>query len=156
MIHDVIRVRWPPAAYDTLAAVYDWLVPEPLRTPAGAADAFAPVRTGCRPGARVLDCAAGTGELAVGLALRGFAVTATDASGAMVARTRALAARHGAAGRRPPCARGRQLGERGWDGRVRRRLCVGNSLTHAAGRARAAAPRSRRWPACSRRAACSP
>ena len=68
------------ADYDTLAGVYDWLVPDALLAPAGAADAFAALTAGLPPGAAVLDCAAGTGQLAVGLALRGFAVTATDAS----------------------------------------------------------------------------
>ena len=48
-----------------------------------------------RAGARVLDCAAGTGPLAVGLALRGFDVVATDASEAMIARTRSLATERG-------------------------------------------------------------
>ena len=124
----------PPAAYDTLAPVYAWLVPEPLRTPAGAADAFAPVADALAPGARVLDCAAGSGELAVGLALRGFAVTATDASPGMIARARTLAAEHGAAVTAEVCA-WEQLGDRGWDGAFGAVLCVGNSLTHAAGRA---------------------
>ena len=90
---------------------------------------------GLPAGARVLDCAAGTGQLAVGLALQGFAVTATDASGAMVARTRALAARHGAPVAAAVCA-WEALGEQGWAGAFDAVFCVGNSLTHAAGRAR--------------------
>ena len=85
---------------------------------------------GLEPGARVLDCACGTGTLAVGLALRGFEVTASDASPEMVARTQALAAAHGAA---------LQTATRTWaelDGeRFDAVLCVGNSLTHAGGRA---------------------
>jgi 2-polyprenyl-3-methyl-5-hydroxy-6-metoxy-1,4-benzoquinol methylase len=44
----------------------------------------------------VLDCAAGTGQLAVGPALRGFEVVACDAGAKMVERTRSLAERHGA------------------------------------------------------------
>jgi SAM-dependent methyltransferase len=43
----------------------------------------------------VLDCACGTGTLAVGLAPAGFVVAASDASPAMVERTRALAAERG-------------------------------------------------------------
>jgi hypothetical protein len=46
--------------YDPLAAVYDWLVPESLLTPKGSAAAFAEVVVDLAPGARVLDCAAGT------------------------------------------------------------------------------------------------
>ena len=77
----------------------------------------------------MLDCACGTGTLAVGLALRGFAVSASDASPEMVARTRALAD-----------ARGVEVPAevRRWEelsgGPYDAVLCVGNSLTHAADR----------------------
>ena len=117
-------------SYDTLAAVYEWLVPETLLAPAGAAEAFAAVTGELPAGARVLDCAAGTGPLAVGLALRGFEVTASDASPEMVERTRALAAERGVD---VPAA------VRRWEdlegGPYDAVLCVGNSLTHAPGRA---------------------
>jgi predicted RNA methylase len=65
--------------YDTLAAVYEFLVPDAVLTPQGSADAFAAY---VAPSARVLDCACGTGTLAVGLALRGcgrYLVTARRA-----------------------------------------------------------------------------
>ena len=81
--------------YRTLAEVYDYLVPEALLSPEGSAALFDDVLAGLEPGARVLDCACGTGTLAVGLALRGFDVTASDASPAMVARTQALAEERG-------------------------------------------------------------
>ena len=58
--------------YDTLADVYDWLVPEALLSPEGSAAAFEEVLAELPAGARVLDCACGTGTLAVGLALRGL------------------------------------------------------------------------------------
>jgi SAM-dependent methyltransferase len=122
----------PAEAYDTLAAVYDFLVPEPLLSPQGSADAFAPFLGPLDAGARVLDCACGTGPLAVGLALRGLEVVASEASGEMVARTRELAARHGAALTAATC-RWEDLGRQGWEP-FRAVLCVGNSLTHAAGR----------------------
>jgi SAM-dependent methyltransferase len=118
--------------YDTLASVYDWLVPDELLEPEGAAAAFAPLAAELPPGARVLDCAAGAGQLAVGLALRGFAVTATDASAGMVARTRALAAERAAAIEVRRCA-WEELDGQGWDGAFAAVFCVGNSLTHAAG-----------------------
>jgi SAM-dependent methyltransferase len=112
--------------------VYEWLVPDELLTPAGAVAAFAGVIDPLGGGARVLDCAAGTGQLAVGLALRGFDVVASDASAGMVERTRSLAARHGAGLVAERCAWA-DLAARGepFDAV----FCVGNSLTHAVGRA---------------------
>jgi SAM-dependent methyltransferase len=117
--------------YDTLASVYDWIVPEALLTPEGSVEAFLPYLDELAPGARVLDCAAGTGPLAVGLARRGFDVAATDASHGMVERTRALAARHGVDLDARVCR---------WEELEAQRfapfdavLCVGNSLAHAPG-----------------------
>jgi SAM-dependent methyltransferase len=120
------------AAYDELAAVYEFLVPGPLLTPEGTSAAFAPVVEAVEPGARLLDCACGTGTLAVGLAQRGFAVTATDASGVMVEQARTLATRHGVELRAERLA-WEQLPGRGWEGEFDAVLCVGNSLTHAPG-----------------------
>jgi SAM-dependent methyltransferase len=106
--------------YAALAEVYDFLVPEALLSPEGSAAAFDGVLAELEPGARVLDCACGTGTLAAGLALRGFDVRASDASREMVARTRAL---------------GIDAEVRRWeeldDGAFDAVLCVGNSLVHA-------------------------
>jgi SAM-dependent methyltransferase len=120
--------------YDTIAAVYDFLVPAALLTPQGSAGAFAEHVEPFEPGARVLDCACGTGTLAVGLALRGCEVVATDASAAMVARTARLAREHGADVHASVCPWA-QLPGRGWEERFDVVFCVGNSLPHAAGRA---------------------
>jgi SAM-dependent methyltransferase len=114
-------------AYGTLAEVYEFLVPEALLEPGDSAAAFAPVVDGLPPGARVLDCACGIGALAVGLAQRGFAVAASDASTPMVERTRALAAAHGVA---------LEAEVRRWEDLEGPAVfdavfCVGNSLTHA-------------------------
>jgi SAM-dependent methyltransferase len=102
--------------YTSLAKVYDFLVPEALLSPEGSAVAFESLLD---PGARVLDCACGTGTLAAGLALRGFDVSASDASPEMVSRARAL---------------GVQAEVRRWEelegGPYDAVLCVGNSLTH--------------------------
>jgi len=118
-------------AYDTIAALYEFLVPEALLTPHGSAAAFAAhVPEG---GARVLDCACGTGTLTVGLALAGCEVVATDASEAMVQRTARLAAAHGAVVETAQCL-WEELPGRGWDARFDVVLCVGNSLPHAVGR----------------------
>ena len=106
--------------YDDLAAVYEWLVPDGMATPEGAAAAFADALP---PSGRVLDCAAGTGLLAVGLALRGYEVVATDASPGMVER----AGEHGV----DVTAEVRRWDELGGLGEFDAVLCVGNSLTHA-------------------------
>jgi SAM-dependent methyltransferase len=114
--------------YDTLAGAYEWLTPEALLTPEGSAAAFAMVTDELPAGARVLDGACGTGTLAVGLALLGFEVSASDASAAMVARTHELAAARGVR---------LEVAERAWEalegGPFDAVLCVGNSLTHAEG-----------------------
>jgi SAM-dependent methyltransferase len=117
--------------YNTLASVYDWIVPPELVTPEGNAAAFAPYLDELAAGARVLDCAAGPGPLAVGLALRGFDVVATDASREMVERTRALAERHGVALEAREC-RWDELEAQGFEP-FDAVLCVGNSLAHAPG-----------------------
>lgn len=119
--------------YDDLAGVYAWLVPDELLEPADAVAAFGPALPSLPPGSAVLDCAAGTGQLAVGLALAGHRVVASDASPGMITETRRLATRHGAELETVVCA---------WDdlttavaGPFDAVLCVGNSLTHAAGAA---------------------
>ncbi len=136
--------------YDVLAGVYDWLVPDDLLTPEGSVAAFASsIVDELSPGARVLDCAAGTGQLAVGLALRGFEVVATDASGAMIERTRALVAERGVT-----CER---RSAHGSSSRARTsatastRCCA--SATHLPTRTgpRRGERRSPRWLPCSRR-----
>ena len=124
----------PDEPYGTLAGVYEWLVPEELSAPQGSVAAFADVFDGLDSGARVLDCAAGTGQLAVGLALRGFEVVASDASSGMIERTRALAARHGVELTTVTCA-WEELERQGLGQAFDVVFCVGNSLTHAAGRA---------------------
>ncbi|HEX8157717.1 MAG TPA: class I SAM-dependent methyltransferase [Solirubrobacteraceae bacterium] len=118
--------------YDTLALVYDWLVhPADLLVPQGSAEAFDGL-VDLQAGARVLDCACGTGHLAVGLAQRGLEVVATDASAAMIDRTRTLAADHGAPLTAHVCA-WENLAERDWSGSFDAVFCVGNSLVHAPG-----------------------
>jgi SAM-dependent methyltransferase len=120
-------------AYGPLAAVYEWLVPDSLLTPDGAVDAFAPIVQRLPAGAAVLDCASGTGQLAVGLAARGFAVVASDAEPAMIDRTRELARRHGVGLPAVTCD-WTELADPHWAGRFDAVFCVGNSLPHAAGR----------------------
>jgi len=124
----------PDDAYDALAGVYDWLVPDPLLTPEGSVAAFTSVVDTLRPGAQVLDCAAGTGQLAVGLALKGFDVVASDASRAMIECTQRLATDHGVSVHAVTCT-WEQLADQGWADAFDAVFCIGNSLTHAAGRA---------------------
>ncbi len=116
--------------YTSLAGVYEWLTPEPLLTPEGNLAAFAPWIEPLAAGARVLDCACGTGTLAVGLALRGFDTFASDASPAMIERTRALAADRGVDVRARECVWEALPALPDFDAV----FCVGNSLAHAADR----------------------
>jgi SAM-dependent methyltransferase len=124
----------PREPYGTLAGVYEWLVPEPLLTPEGSVAAFAEVLEALDSGARVLDCAAGAGQLAVGLRLLGFDVTASDASGAMVERAKRLAADRRVEVPTVVCGWER-LVDQGWSNRFDAVFCVGNSITHAPGQA---------------------
>jgi len=71
--------------------------------------------------------------IAVGLALAGCDVVATDASEAMVQRTARLAAEHGARVEASVCTWDALPG-RGWDAAFDVVFCVGNSLPHAVGR----------------------
>ena len=121
------------AGYGALSDVYEWLMPEGKLTPEGSVATFKDLVEQLPPKARVLDCACGTGQLAVGLAALGFDVVATDASAGMVRRTEQLAEQHGV-----PL---RTLRVR-WDELLSRLdesspfdliFCVGNSLAHAEG-----------------------
>ena len=104
-----------------------------MLTPQGSVAAYGDIVGGLDPSARVLDCAAGTGQLAVGLRLKGFDVTATDASAAMVQRTRQLAAAHAVELPATVC-RWEELLDQGWSNSFDVVWCVGNSLIHASGR----------------------
>ena len=117
------------SAYDDLAAVYDWLVPEELLTPEGNVAMFDEQLSELESRASVLDCACGTGMLAVGMALRGFDVSASDGSAAMVERTRRLAAEHGVGIAVAQSTWGEL--ENTWPSPFNAVFCVGNSLTHA-------------------------
>lgn len=121
------------AEYDTLAEVYEWLVPDSLLEPEGAAAAFGWILEAVPPRGRVLDCAAGSGQLAVGLGLRGYEVVATDVSARMVERTRTLARQRKVAVHAEVSA-WHDLGQLGLEP-FAAVFCVGNSLTHAAGTA---------------------
>jgi SAM-dependent methyltransferase len=121
----------PADDYNTLAAVYDWIVPEAWISPEGNSATFLPSIEGVPPGGRVLDSSAGPGVLAVGLAQRGFDVTATDASRGMVERTSALAAAEGVDVETRQCL-WEDLGTQGF-APFDAVLCVGNSLAHARG-----------------------
>ena len=122
------------AGYLALSDVYEWLIPDAKMTPAGAAAAFGDLVATLPPGARVLDCACGTGQLAVGLAGLGLDVVAADASGGMVRRTQELADEVGVSLRTLHST---------WDelpdhldaSTFDLVFCVGNSLGHAEGAA---------------------
>jgi SAM-dependent methyltransferase len=124
----------PVAGYGALSEAYEWLIRDDLLTPAGAAARFDGLVTSLPPTARVLDCACGTGQLAVGLAGLGLDVVATDASLGMVRRTEELAAEHDVS---------LQAHQVSWEelsdhldaASFDAVFCVGNSLGHAEGAA---------------------
>ena len=120
------------AGYRALTDVYEWLIPDHKLTPDGAVGAVGELVKSLPPGARVLDCACGTGQLAVGLAALGFDVVASDASPGMVRRTQELADQAGVS---------LNTFEAMWDELPDHLdastfdivFCVGNSLGHAEG-----------------------
>ncbi len=118
--------------YETLADVYEWLMPDAKLTPDGSVAAFAEVVRSLPAHGRVLDCSCGSGQLAVGLAALGLDVVASDASAAMVRRTQSLAAEYGVSLLTLQSAWQGLLGllEPGTFDLV---MCVGNSLVHAQG-----------------------
>ena len=115
-------------SYADLAAVYEWLTPEPLLTPEGNVAAFAPWIDPLPAGARVLDCAAGVGSLAVGLALRGLRGRGDrHQPGDDRAHARARRSSTGWRSRASVCAWEDLSGEPRFDAV----FCVGNSIAHA-------------------------
>lgn len=123
------------AGYGALSEAYEWLVGDDRATPARAASVYYRDVVGALPpGARVLDCACGTGELAVGLAALGLDVVATDASAGMISRTEQAAAEEGVR-LRATRASWDELPVRLAGSSFDLVFCVGNSLGHAEGAA---------------------
>lgn len=123
------------AGYEALSEVYEWLIGDDKLTPAQAAEVYYSAVVGALPtNARVLDCACGTGQLAVGLAGLGLDVVAADASERMVQRTEKLATEQGVSLRALP-ASWDELPVRLEDSTFDVVFCVGNSLGHAEGTA---------------------
>ena len=120
------------AGYGALPDVYEWLIPDAMLTPAGAVAAFSDLVNSVPPNARVLDCACGTGQLAVGLAGLGLDVVAADASGGMVRRTQELADEMGVS-LRALHASCDELPDHLDASTFDLVFCVGNSLGHAEG-----------------------
>lgn len=121
------------AGYEALCEVYEWLLGEDKATPAEAVAVYYSDVVGSLPTrARVLDCACGTGQLAVGLAGLGLDVVAADASDGMVRRTAQLASEHGAS-LRALRASWDELSHHLEDSTFDLVFCVGNSLGHAEG-----------------------
>ncbi len=118
--------------YGALPGVYEWLIPDEKLTPSGAVEAWGDLVGSLPTNARVLDCACGTGQLAVGLSGLGLDVVASDASRGMVRRTEELADQFGVS---------LQTFEVTWDelpdhldaSTFDAVFCVGNSLGHAEG-----------------------
>ncbi|TQL59218.1 methyltransferase family protein [Oryzihumus leptocrescens] len=121
------------AGYGALSDVYEWLIGDDKLTPAKAAAVYdSDVVGSLPPNAHILDCACGTGQLAVGLAGLGLDVVAADASGGMVRRTRELADEMGVS-LRTLHASWDELPDHLDASTFDLVFCVGNSLGHAEG-----------------------
>jgi glycine/sarcosine N-methyltransferase len=135
--------------YGELARDYEWLFAADIVGSQGNFGATSPGNQdllerllGTLPaGSRVLDCACGIGADAAALSRRGFAVTATDGSAAMVAETRRRLLRYGITLDHLAQALWQELPER-VSGPFPLVLCLGNAIVHtrtADGMARALA-----------------
>ena len=123
------------AGYGALSDVYEWLIGDDKLTPADAAAVYYSDVVGALPSnSRVLDCACGTGQLAVGLASLGLDVVAADASDGMVRRTEEVASEHGVS-LHALRASWDELPDHLEDSTFDLVFCVGNSLGHAEGAA---------------------
>ena len=120
------------AGYGALPDVYEWLIPDAKLTPAGSVAAFGDLVKSLPPNTRVLDCACGTGQLAVGLAGLGLDVVAADASLGMVRRTQELADELGVS-LQTLHVRWDELPDHLDASTFDLVFCVGNSLGHAEG-----------------------
>ncbi len=86
----------PASFYDGLASIYDLIYEDWPRSIERQGDALAAlIRARCPDAKAVTDVACGIGTQALGLAARGFAVTATDISRQAVARAEREAAARG-------------------------------------------------------------
>lgn len=120
------------AGYGALSEVYEWVISDGMLTPADSVAAFSDLVKSLPPNTRVLDCACGTGQLAVGLASLGLDVVATDASAGMVRRTEQLAEEHGVTVRTFRVSWD-ELSDHFDASTFEMVFCVGNSLHHAEG-----------------------
>jgi len=77
--------------YDAFATDYEWLLSDATLSQDPRIEALEPILAAFN-GPRILDCACGTGLLALSLARRGYEVAGTDASRGMVMQAQAHAA----------------------------------------------------------------
>ncbi|SOC51077.1 class I SAM-dependent methyltransferase [Ornithinimicrobium cerasi] len=119
-------------SYNELGEVYEWLISDAKLSPVEFAASFDDALGLLPSDAHVLDCSCGTGQLSVGLAIRGMEVAATDASEVMVRRTQELAQEFGTLVRTLRAA-WEELPDHFDDGTFDAIFCVGNSLHHADG-----------------------
>lgn len=114
--------------YESFAESYDYIFPQWrqwLDVLSDRIDSFFKPEGSCR----ILDCACGTGVPAIGLALRGYDVTACDLSPQMVRKARENAADYGATlafGEIDMTDLSARFGPRTFDAVV----CAGNSISH--------------------------
>lgn len=115
--------------YADLAKDYDWLLSEEIRDNSLLLGTFGELLDAGPGAVDVLDCACGIGWNAIDLARRGYRVSASDGSAAMVAQARQNALR---AGIQLEIRVGRwDALPTVWSERFDLVLCLGNSLVHA-------------------------
>lgn len=123
--------------YRDLARDYHWLFPDDIvrtydsfgATSPGNHNLLEATLLRLAPGASILDCACGIGIDAVALARRGFSVTASDGSPAMVAQTRRRM-KQSSTTMQVTTSTWRELPQR-LPGRFAVVLCLGNAIVHA-------------------------
>jgi glycine/sarcosine N-methyltransferase len=114
--------------YDALALDYHWLVGDTILSGESFVAHHRSLIDSLSPNASILDCACGIGSDAIGLAVRGFQVTASDRSAAIVAEAERRAKGMVANVQFATCQWEDLPGR--FDDRFDLVLCVGNSISH--------------------------
>jgi SAM-dependent methyltransferase len=117
--------------YDDFAADYHWIVPDEQLSGERFLRLYRSVLDELAPGASVLDCACGPGYDALTLARAGYAVTASDASAAMVSAALELLESEGQPDITVRRCQWLDLADV-FTERFEGVFCVGNSISHCA------------------------
>jgi SAM-dependent methyltransferase len=117
-----------PEQYDAFAEDYDWLFSDTMLSGEPQYESLRHVLDSLPPRGNILDCACGTGILALALSRYGHKVVGTDASEGMIRAARARAEAHGLGVPFHVCPWERLPKE--CDRKFDLALCCGNSIGH--------------------------